>query len=136
MYQFIKSVLEIFGIVYLRFRALPRVWCVWLVAVNAVCLFFIQHVEAQVVLGVTLLSVILQALIYQRIGFTRILGVVHLFWIPMFAWMGLRVDAIAQSPELSTWLIVLFATNAVSLFIDATDIIRYVRGERTPHYYW
>ena len=136
MYQFMKNVVEIFGIVYLRFRLLPRVWCVWLVAINAVSLFFIQHIEAQVVLAVTLLSVILQAFIYQRTGFSRIMGIVHISWIPMFIWMVSRSEAIVQNPDLFTWLIVLFATNAVSLFIDTIDSIRYIRGERAPHYCW
>lgn len=136
MNQLIKNILEIFGIVYLRFRILPRIWCVWLVAINTACLFFIDHIEAQVVLGVTLLSVILQAFIYQKTGFTRIMGIVHLSWVPMFAWMGSRIETIAQSPYLAIWLTVLLATNAVSFLIDTIDSIRYIKGERKPHYCW
>ena len=136
MLNFLKNALEIFGIVYLRFRFVPRVWCVWLVAVNAACLFFITHVEAQVVLAVTGAAVAAQALIYDRIGFTRILGIVHVMWIPMFAWMATRIDAIQADPLLASWLSVLFATNLVSLFVDTGDAARYLRGEKAPHYSW
>lgn len=134
--NFIKNLLELFGIIYLRFRMLPRVWCVWLVAVNAACLYFITQIEGQVVLAVTGLAVVIQTAIYQRAGFVRILGSVHLMWIPMFAWMATRLDTIAQDPQLATWLVVLLATNAVSFVIDASDATRYLRGERSPYYNW
>lgn len=136
MTRFFTSVLEIFGIVYLRFRPVPRIWCVWLVAVNAACLFFTPQIEAQVVLAVTGVAVACQALIYERLGFTRILGSVHLLWIPMFAWMATRLDTILAEPALAAWLAVLLATNAVSLVIDGIDALRFVRGERAPHYSW
>jgi len=136
MMKYLTGVVEIFGIVYLRFTILPRVWCVWLVAVNSACIFFIQHVEAQLVLGVTLLAVLLQGVIYQRTGFTRIMGAVHLAWIPMFIWMAGRIDVISQNKELSVWLVILLLTNFISLLIDGIDMTRYVKGERAPHYSW
>lgn len=136
MSKFLKNVLEIFGVVYLRFRLVPRLWCVWLVGVNAACLFFIDQIEAQVVLGVTALAVALQAVIYDKTGFTRILGSVHVLWIPMFAWMATRLDTIQSDPSLAIWLTLLLATNVASICIDTVDAIRYLRGERTPHYSW
>ncbi len=136
MLSFLKNVLMLFGIVYLRFRMVPRIWCIWLVAVNAACLFFIGHVEAQVVLAVTGVAVAIQGIIYGRIGFTRVLGSVHVMWIPMFAWMATRLDAILAEPAFATWLVVLFVTNLVSLIVDAVDVTKYLRGERAPHYSW
>lgn len=133
---FVKNVLELFGIIYLRFRPVPRVWCVWLVAVNAACLFFITQIEGQVVLAVTGLAVVIQTLIYQRQGFVRILGTVHVMWIPMFAWMATRIDTISQDTQLVTWLAVLLATNLVSFIVDVVDATRYVSGERAPYYNW
>ncbi|NNL17968.1 MAG: hypothetical protein HKP37_04410 [Boseongicola sp.] len=136
MMGFVTNVLKIFGVVFLRFRPVPRVWNVWLVGVNLMCLYFIGHIEAQVVLVTTLMSVVVQAIIYGRIGFTRVLGIGHLLWIPMFAWMAARIDSIGAHPELQAWLIVLAVTNAVSFAIDITDVTRFVKGERTPHYRW
>ena len=133
---FIKNVLELFGIIYLRFRPVPRVWCVWLVAVNAACLYFITEIEGQVVLAVTGPAVVIQSMIYQRKGFVRILGSVHVMWIPMFAWMATRFDTIAQDPQLSAWIMLLLATNLVSFIVDIVDMARYLRGERAPYYSW
>lgn len=136
MLDLVTNVLKIFGIVFLRFRPAPRIWNIWLVGVNLTCLYFIEHVEAQVVLGTTLLSVVGQAVIYGRIGFTRVLGIGHVLWIPMFAWLAMRLDSIAAHPELQLWIAVLAVTNTVSFVIDATDVTRFFKGERTPHYSW
>lgn len=136
MMDFVTSILKIFGIVFLRFRPVPRIWNVWLVGVNLGCLYFIGHLEAQVVLATTSVAVVVQAAIYQRIAFTRLLGIGHLLWIPMFVWIVSRSDQIAQHSDLALWIVVLAATNAVSFVIDATDVIRFWRGERAPHYAW
>lgn len=136
MMDFVTDVLKIFGIVFLRFRPVPRIWGVWLVAVNLMCLYFIGHIEAQVVLGTTLIAVIVQAVIYGQIGFTRVLGIAHLLWLPLFAWMAMRADVIALNSDLETWIIILAITNAMSFIIDMIDVTRFIKGERAPHYRW
>ena len=136
MIIFLQNVLQLFGVVFFRFRRLPRLWGIWFVGVNLACLLFITHIEAQILLVVTSIAVAGQALIHQRIGFTRLLGVTHLLWVPMFAWMATRIDAIANEPRLLVWLVLLFVTNLVSLVIDAIDTTRFIRGERAPHYRW
>lgn len=136
MMNFIVSMLKIFGIVFLRFRPAPRIWGVWLVAVNLGALAFITHLEAQVVLATTTVAIVIQVFIYQKTGFTRVMGIAHILWVPMFAWIATRSAHIAEVPALETWLIVLAATNAVCAAIDTTDVIRFLRGERQPHYRW
>jgi hypothetical protein len=136
MIPFVIQMLEFFGVIFLRFRLVPRLWCVWLVGVNVACVWFITHIEAQVVLAVTAIAVGGQTLIYQRIGFTRILGSTHILWVPMFAWMAMRIDTIVAEPALANWLVLLFATNLVSLVVDAIDSVRFLRGERAPYYRW
>jgi hypothetical protein len=133
----LRSVVELFGIVLVRFRPVQRIWGAWLVAVNAACLLFIQHVEAQVTLGAVGVAVLAQALIYQRKRFIRLLGVTHVLWVPMLAWIALRLDALPREEKaFHAWLVMLVATNAVSLAIDAWDATRFVLGERRPYYLW
>jgi hypothetical protein len=136
MIDYLIRMLELFGVIFLRFRPVPRLWCAWLVGVNVACLYFIVHIEAQVALAVTAIAVAGQTLIYQRIGFTRILGSTHVLWIPMFAWMTTRIETIMTEPALADWLVLLFATNMVSMVVDAIDAVRFLRGERTPYYRW
>lgn len=135
--SFMRSVFELFGIVLVRFRPVQRIWGAWLVAVNAAGLFFIMHFEAQVALGAVGVAVLAQALIYQRTRFIRLLGVTHMIWVPMLAWMALRLPTFPEGEvAFHVWLITLIATNAVSLAIDAWDAMRFIRGERQPHYVW
>jgi hypothetical protein len=136
MISFLVHMLELFGVIYLRFRPVPRLWCVWLVGVNAACLLFITHIEAQAMLTVTVIAVAAQTLIYQRTGFTRILGATHILWVPMFVWMAMRLDTITSEPGLANWLLLLLVTNLVSMVVDTIDAVRFIQGERAPHYRW
>ena len=132
-----RSVFEVVGIVLVRFRPVQRVWGTWLIAVNAASLLFITHVEAQVALGAVGVALLAQALIYQRKRFIRLLGVTHVLWVPMLTWIALRLDTVAtEEVAFQVWLITLIATNAVSMAIDAWDAMRFVLGERRPHYVW
>jgi len=134
---FFRSVFELFGIVLVRFRPLQRIWGAWLVAVNAACLLFIQHLEAQVAFAAVGLAVLAQALIYQRKRFIRVLGATHVIWVPMLAWMALRLDTLPrEETAFRAWVVTLMVTNALSLAIDAWDATRFVRGERRPYYAW
>jgi hypothetical protein len=134
---FLRSVYELFGIVLVRFRPVQRIWGAWLVAANAACLLFIQHIEAEIALAAVGVAVVAQALIYQRKRFIRVLGVAHVVWVPMLTWMALRLDTLPkEETAFRAWLVTLIATNVVSLAIDAWDTTRFVRGERLPHYVW
>jgi hypothetical protein len=133
----LRSVFELFGIVLVRFRPVQRIWGAWLVAVNAACLLFLQHIEAQVTLVAVGVAVLAQALIYQRKRFIRLLGVTHFLWVPMLTWIALRLDTLPkQETAFHVWLITLIATNAVSLAIDTVDATRFILGERRPYYVW
>jgi hypothetical protein len=132
-----RSVFELFGIVLVRFRLVQRIWGTWLVAVNSASLLFIQHVEAQVALGAVGVAALAQALIYQRKGFIRLLGVTHVVWIPMLTWLALRLDTLPrEDTAFRMWFVALVVTNAASLAVDAWDATRFIRGERRPHYVW
>ena len=132
-----RSVFELVGIVLVRFRPVQRIWGTWLIAVNAASLLFITHIEAQVALGAVGVALLAQALIYQRKRFIRLLGVTHVLWVPMLTWIALRLDTVAtEEVAFQVWLITLIATNAVSMAIDAWDAMRFVLGERRPHYVW
>jgi hypothetical protein len=132
-----RSAFELLGIVLLRFRPVQRIWGTWLVAVNAAGLLFIQHIEAQVTLAAVGVALLAQALIYQRKRFIRLLGVTHVLWIPMLTWIVLRLDMLPKEQTgFHVWLVLLVATNALSLVLDAWDATRFVLGERRPYYVW
>ncbi len=113
---------------------LPLHWQLWLmllVTANAVVpFFFLQHVEAWVVLVMFLASVSLMTYLTARFGFTRIVGLGHIVWVPMLAFLFTRLDDIPSSDALGIWIRTLFVLNGISLVIDTADAIRYISGDR------
>ncbi len=132
-----RSMLELFGIVFVRFRPVPRIWVIWLVAVNTASLLFIGHPEAQVAMGAVGVAVFAQALIYQRKRFIRLLGLTHFIWVPMLSWIALRIGTIPEGESaFHLWLVTLIATNAFCLVLDSWDATRFMLGDRKPYYAW
>ena len=132
----LNSAKEITGIVLLRFRLVPRIWAVLLITVNAASVFFLDTRYGQIALAAILFGVMTMIAIHTRLGFVRLLGVGHVFWIPMLIWIAVDIPKLEPGSVLIYWLISLVVFNAISLVIDCVDIVRYLRGERRPHYSW
>jgi hypothetical protein len=114
--------------------AMPMPWPAWvalLFLVNTGAVAFLPRPEAWVVLGGLGLGAMLQMAIFARLGFVRLLGLGHVHWVAMVAWLWSRLD-LAAEPALSWWMIAVIVLCGVSLAIDAVDVLRYVRGERAP----
>lgn len=128
--------LQLLGIVLFRFRMIARLWAILLMLVNGVSLLFITTWYGQVCLAAAAAAVIVMAVIHARLGFVRLLGVGHLFWIPMLILFTLNLPDSSQQPLLYWWVISLLVCNSISLLIDSIDVVRFIRGERQPHYTW
>lgn len=108
-----------------------RLWLMTLVSANVVTpFFFLHHQEAQVVLVTILASMTLMTVLTARFGFTRIVGLGHILWIPMLAFLFTRLGDIPASDAFGIWIRTLFVLNGISLVIDAVDAVRYVAGDR------
>ena len=108
-----------------------QLWLMVLVAVNMIGpLFFLHHLEAQVVLGTILASMMLMTWLTGHFGFTRILGLGHILWVPMLAFLFARLGDIPAGDAFGIWIRALIVLNGVSLVIDAIDVIRYIAGDR------
>ncbi len=108
-----------------------RLWLMLLITTNLVVpLFFLGRLEAQIVVGALLASAILMIILTGPYGFTRILGLGHIFWIPLLFFLWTRLDQIPADDFFGIWIRVLMTLNTVSLVIDLIDVIRYMAGER------
>jgi len=108
-----------------------RFWVIVVVGANvAVPLFFLGSTEAQIVLLAYVASTAVMTLLTGLTGFTRLLGIGHVFWIPMIIWLWIRLDQIPSDDAFGVWIRVLIALNTVCLLIDAVDLVRYLAGER------
>ncbi len=108
-----------------------KIWLLVLVAANAVApLFFLQRVEAQAVLAAMMIGATLMSLLTARFGFTRILGLGHILWIPLLGWLAFRLGQIPADDTFGMWVRGVIVVNALSLVIDGVDVFRYAAGER------
>ena len=63
-------------------------------------------------------------------GFTRLLSIGHIFWIPMIGWLWGRLDQIPADDVFGIWVRVLMMLNSISLVLDTVEVVRYITGER------
>jgi len=113
-------------------QSLPvKLWVGLLVIFNMIIpLFFLERLEAQVVLATIMASMAVMTLITGTTGFTRLLGLGHIFWIPLLYFLGTHLDQIPPDDGFGVWVRALMVINATSLVIDAVDVLRYLAGER------
>ena len=109
-----------------------RLWLALLVIVNFVIpLFFLNRLEAQVVAGTLIASVILMTGLTALSGFTRLLGLGHILWIPLLYFLWMRLEQNPVDDLFGLWLRALMILNAASLIIDVIDVGRYIAGDRS-----
>ena len=108
-----------------------KMWLLLLVAANVFMpLFYFQQLEAQIVLVTMAANMALMTFLTSRFGFTRILGLGHIFWIPLLGFLLTRLGNIPAGDAYSAWLRALLVVNSGSLLIDTVDVIRYLAGDR------
>ena len=108
-----------------------RLWLMLLIAINIVVpLFYFDRLEAQVILGALFASMMLMLIITARTGFTRLLGLGHILWLPLLFFLWSQLDQIPADDFFGSWVRALMVVNAVSLVIDSIDVSRYIAGDR------
>ena len=108
-----------------------QLWLVLLLTVNLVVpLFFLDRLEAQIIVGALLASALLMTILTGVSGFNRLLGLGHIFWIPLFYFLWMRLGQIPADDFFGIWVRALMALNAASLVIDLIDVARYIAGDR------
>lgn len=129
----IKVMIEFFR----TMMRLPKPWLAWvglLVAANmGGSLLFLETLEAKVVLAAVLAGAMIQASIFGAKGFVRLLGIGHILWVPMVPWLWTRLGQVSLDSPFGYWLLSVIVLDSLSLIIDAFDVLRYARGDRTPH---
>jgi len=127
---------EILGIVLFRFHLAPRLWVLLLILTNAGALLFIDTIYGQLSLASVLAAIVIMAVFYAKLGFVRLLGIAHIFWIPMLIWFALNLPDRSAQPWLYYWVVVLMVVDFISLIVDTYDVARYIGGDREPYYFW
>ena len=123
---------------FLRFNqgmlSMPTPWRLWLlllVAANALApIFFLPRLAALATLGAFVFSISLMTLLTHWGGFSRLLGLGHIAWIPLVIFLWTQLGSAPASDLFGLWIRAVIAINAISLVIDASDVVRWLAGDR------
>ena len=108
-----------------------RIWMMLLMAVNMIVpFFFLDRIEARVVLVTMIVSAALMMAMTEKFGFTRILGLGHIPWIPLVVYLWTRLGEHPADQPFGLWIRLVMVLNSLSLVIDIVDVARYIRGDR------
>ncbi len=77
-----------------------------------------------------MIGAMLMSLLTARFGFTRILGLGHILWIPLVGWLAFRLGQNPADDAFGMWIRGVMLLNTVSLVIDGVDVFRYAAGDR------
>ena len=109
-----------------------QVWVVWLMVVNTAAFIFFKQREGRIVSIVWVLNGASMMIAAELIGYTRLLGLVHIvWWTPLLFLLIRSRKGFETSTFYGRWLYVLMGTIATSLIIDYIDVVRYVLGDRS-----
>jgi len=108
-----------------------QAWLTLLLGVNLLApLFLFETLEARMVLATMLASVLPLTWITAAAGFSRLLGLGHILWVPLVVFLWRALPDYSAGTLVGVWLRAVIALNTASLVIDAIDVRRYVRGDR------
>ena len=109
-----------------------RLWMVLLVSANLILpIIYFQQSEARIVLLTFFAGILLMVVITGTSGFTRLVGLGHIFWVPLVLFLVSRLGSIPATDAYGIWIRSVIALNTISLVLDAIDVVRFARGERS-----
>jgi len=95
-------------------------------------LYHLGSLEGILVVAAYLGTIIVMKAIFKARGFVRLLELGHIFWVPLVSWFALRLDWGRLYSAFAPWMAAVVMLITLSLIIDAIEVVRYARGERTP----
>ena len=108
-----------------------QAWVLLLISLNFLTPFlFLGHVEAQAVLAAGMVSMGLMTALTGRFGFSRIIGLGHIAWVPLLGFLWSQLPDIPATDAFGIWLRAVIVLDATSLVFDAVDAVRFARGDR------
>ena len=109
-----------------------RLWMLLLVSANLILpVIYFQQSEARIVLLTFFAGIVLMVVITGTSGFTRLVGLGHIFWVPLVLFLVSRLGSIPATDAYGIWIRSVIAINTISLVLDAVDVVRFARGERS-----
>ena len=109
-------------------------WLGLLMFLNMVVpLFYIRTPEGIAALAAAMAGAVTMTIINERLGFVRLMGIGHIYWIPLVVFFWWRIDSAQSGSLFHYWMWSIIVLNSVSILIDSVDIRKYIKGDRAPY---
>jgi ABC-type branched-subunit amino acid transport system permease subunit len=99
------------------------IWVFYLMVINVASVSFWHEPLAKIIFITFMLSAMLMMGLYSRFGFEKILGLGHVLWAPLLAYVVTQLPAIESSFKL--YLVVFSVSIVISLAFDIVDVWKY-----------
>jgi len=99
------------------------VWVFWLMVINVASLLYWSEPLAKIIFVTFMLSAMLMMGLYSKFGFEKILGLGHVLWIPLLAYLLIELPTVSH--DIINYLIILLLSITVSLTFDIVDVWSY-----------
>jgi len=109
----------------LKRPAYEIIWVFYMMLINLYAIRFWDEPLAKAIVVVFLISSMLMMGLYAKFGFTKILGMGHILWIPLVIYIAFSIAEAGGSYFF--YLIVLLITISISLAIDIYDVWSYFK---------
>jgi len=104
------------------------IWVFYMMVINLYAIRFWDEPLAKTIVIVFMISSVLMMGLYAKFGFTKILGMGHILWIPLAIYIAFSIDGAGGT--YSVYLIVLLITISISLVIDIYDVWSYYKEKQ------
>ncbi len=104
------------------------VWVFYLVVVNMASVGFWHEPLAKIIFFTFMASALLIMALYSQFGFEKVMGLGHVFWIPLLVYVLMQLPAFAS--PFKSYLAVLSVSIAISLTFDSIDVWKYFANRR------
>ena len=101
------------------------IWVGYMMVLNLFAIQFWDELLAKIIIIVFIASSMLMMGLYSKFGFTKILGLGHILWLPLAVYIAVFLPG--AEGLFFTYLMVLLATISISLVIDIYDVWSYFR---------
>ncbi len=101
------------------------IWVVFLMVVNMTSLAFWSEPLAKLVLLTFMVSAAIMMGLYAAFGFTKILGLGHVLWVPLLVYVLIQIPQ--ADGGFKNYLVVFSVSVAVSLVLDVYDVWHYFK---------
>ena len=105
------------------------VWVYYLMLINVVSVFFWHEPLAKLIFITFMVSAMLMMGLYSRFGFEKVLGLGHILWVPLLAYVLIVLPTFESS--FKSYLVVFSISIAISLVFDFIDVWKYLVNRKS-----